>query len=93
MDIFKVFSLEAAHRLPHVPPGHKCARLHGHSFRVELHVSGEFLDFRGGGDDLGEIGVHGDDARRLGGEPDGEHNGKQYEAHARNRSRSSTLAE
>ncbi len=41
MDIFKVFSLEAAHRLPHVPPGHKCARLHGHSFRVELHVSGE----------------------------------------------------
>lgn len=41
MDIFKVFTLEAAHRLPHVPPGHKCARLHGHSFRVEIHVSGE----------------------------------------------------
>ncbi|GAE51001.1 6-pyruvoyl tetrahydrobiopterin synthase [Xanthomonas arboricola pv. pruni MAFF 301420] len=41
MDIFKVFTLEAAHRLPNVPPGHKCARLHGHSFRVELHVSGE----------------------------------------------------
>ena len=41
MDIFKVFTLEAAHRLPNVPEGHKCARLHGHSFRVELHVSGE----------------------------------------------------
>jgi 6-pyruvoyltetrahydropterin/6-carboxytetrahydropterin synthase len=41
MDIFKVFTLEAAHRLPHVPPGHKCSRLHGHSFRVEIHVSGE----------------------------------------------------
>lgn len=40
MDIFKVFSFEAAHRLPHVPAGHKCARLHGHSFRVEVHVSG-----------------------------------------------------
>lgn len=40
MDIFKVFTLEAAHRLPKVPPGHKCARLHGHSFRVEVHVSG-----------------------------------------------------
>ena len=40
MDIFKVFTLEAAHRLPNVPEGHKCARLHGHSFRVELHVSG-----------------------------------------------------
>ena len=41
MDIFKVFTLEAAHRLPHVPAGHKCARLHGHSFRIELHVEGE----------------------------------------------------
>ena len=41
MDIFKVFTIEAAHRLPNVPEGHKCARLHGHSFRIELHVSGE----------------------------------------------------
>ena len=41
MHIFKVFQLEAAHRLPHVPAGHKCARLHGHSFRIEIHVAGE----------------------------------------------------
>ena len=41
MDIFKVFQIEAAHRLPNVPAGHKCARLHGHSFRVEIHVTGE----------------------------------------------------
>lgn len=40
MDIFKTFSLECAHRLPNVPAGHKCARVHGHSFRVELHVTG-----------------------------------------------------
>ena len=40
MDIFKVFRIEAAHRLPNVPAGHKCARLHGHSFAVELSVSG-----------------------------------------------------
>jgi 6-pyruvoyltetrahydropterin/6-carboxytetrahydropterin synthase len=40
MEIFKTFTLESAHRLPHVPPGHKCARVHGHSFRVEIHVSG-----------------------------------------------------
>ena len=41
MQIFKIFQIEAAHRLPNVPVGHKCARLHGHSFRVEVHVSGE----------------------------------------------------
>ena len=41
MDIFKIFSLESAHWLPNVPEGHKCRRLHGHSFRVEIHVSGE----------------------------------------------------
>ena len=40
MDIFRVFQVEAAHRLPNVPEGHKCARLHGHSFRIEVHVTG-----------------------------------------------------
>lgn len=40
MEIFKVFTFEAAHRLPNVPEGHKCARLHGHSFQVEVRVSG-----------------------------------------------------
>jgi 6-pyruvoyltetrahydropterin/6-carboxytetrahydropterin synthase len=39
-EIFTEFSFEAAHRLPHVPDGHKCGRLHGHSFRVALHVAG-----------------------------------------------------
>jgi len=40
MEIFKEFVFEAAHRLPNVPAGHKCGRLHGHSFRAELHVEG-----------------------------------------------------
>ncbi len=40
MDVFRVFQIEAAHRLPNVPEGHKCARMHGHSFRIEVHVSG-----------------------------------------------------
>lgn len=40
MEIFKEFSFESAHRLPHVPEGHKCGRLHGHSFRAEIHVKG-----------------------------------------------------
>lgn len=41
MEIFKSFTIEAAHRLPNVPPGHKCARLHGHSFRIEIYVQGD----------------------------------------------------
>jgi len=40
MDIFKVFQIEAAHHLPNVPQDHKCRRLHGHSFIIEIHVSG-----------------------------------------------------
>ncbi len=39
--IFKDFQFEAAHRLPHVPVGHKCGRLHGHSFMVRLELTGE----------------------------------------------------
>jgi len=38
--IYKVIRFEAAHRLPNVPEGHKCARLHGHSYRIEIQVSG-----------------------------------------------------
>ena len=40
VELSKVFTFEAAHSLPHVPAGHKCARLHGHSFRVEITVRG-----------------------------------------------------
>lgn len=40
MEIFKQFTIEAAHRLPHVPEGHKCGRLHGHSFGIEIRVAG-----------------------------------------------------
>jgi 6-pyruvoyltetrahydropterin/6-carboxytetrahydropterin synthase len=40
MEIFKVFQVEAAHFLPNVPPDHKCRRMHGHSFRIEIHVAG-----------------------------------------------------
>ena len=35
------FRFEAAHKLPNVPEGHKCARLHGHSFRIEIAIAGE----------------------------------------------------
>ena len=40
MMIYKDFRIEAAHRRPHVPPGHKCSRLHGHSFLVRLCCGG-----------------------------------------------------
>ncbi len=55
MHIFKTFTFEAAHRLPNVPDGHKCARLHGHSFGVEIHVSGEVGAESGWVLDFGEI--------------------------------------
>ena len=40
MEIFKKFTIEAAHRLPNLPEQHKCRRLHGHSFGIEIHVAG-----------------------------------------------------
>ena len=55
MEIFKEFTFEAAHLLPNVPQGHQCARLHGHSFRVELHVSGPVAEPAGWVMDFAEI--------------------------------------
>jgi 6-pyruvoyltetrahydropterin/6-carboxytetrahydropterin synthase len=46
-EVVKDFRFEAAHSLPHVPEGHKCRRIHGHSFRGEVAVRGE-LDPRFG---------------------------------------------
>lgn len=40
MKITQAFTFEAAHHLPHVPPTHRCFRLHGHSYRVELVLDG-----------------------------------------------------
>ena len=40
MEIFKEFRIEAAHWLPNVPEGHKCRRMHWHSFHIEVHVAG-----------------------------------------------------
>jgi 6-pyruvoyltetrahydropterin/6-carboxytetrahydropterin synthase len=41
MELRKTYQFEAAHLLPHLPKTHKCRRLHGHSFQVEIVVSGE----------------------------------------------------
>lgn len=41
VELVKDFRFEAAHWLPNVPEGHKCLRMHGHSFRGEAAVRGE----------------------------------------------------
>lgn len=43
----KTFSFESAHWLPCFPEGHKCRRMHGHSFKVDVIVSGEVDPDRG----------------------------------------------
>ena len=40
LELVKDFRFEAAHFLPNVPEGHKCRRVHGHSFRGEVAVRG-----------------------------------------------------
>lgn len=55
MEIYKEFNFEAAHRLPNVPEGHKCARLHGHSFQVRLVVAGPVGERSGWVMDFGDI--------------------------------------
>lgn len=51
----KTFRFEAAHELPTFPPGHKCRRLHGHSFRFDVVVEGEVDPARGYLVDYGDI--------------------------------------
>jgi 6-pyruvoyltetrahydropterin/6-carboxytetrahydropterin synthase len=41
VELVKDFRFEAAHYLPNVPDGHKCRRMHGHSFRGEIAVRGQ----------------------------------------------------
>ena len=54
-EVFCEFTFEAAHRLPNVPDTHKCARLHGHSYSVEVRVGGELHPELGWVQDFGEI--------------------------------------
>ena len=56
MELRKTFQFEAAHSLPHLPHSHKCRRLHGHSFKVEVAVEGECDPKLGWVMDYAEIG-------------------------------------
>jgi 6-pyruvoyltetrahydropterin/6-carboxytetrahydropterin synthase len=54
-EIFCEVGFEAAHRLPNAPAGHKCGRLHGHSYRVAIHVEGPVDDHAGWVTDFADI--------------------------------------
>jgi 6-pyruvoyltetrahydropterin/6-carboxytetrahydropterin synthase len=56
MELVKDFRFEAAHYLPNVPEGHKCRRMHGHSFRGEVAVRGEVDPRLGWVVDFAELG-------------------------------------
>ena len=55
VELTKRYRFEAAHRLPRVPEGHKCRRLHGHSFEIEIEVAGSVDERLGWLVDFGEI--------------------------------------
>ncbi len=53
--LIKEFRFEAAHRLTRVAQEHRCGRLHGHSYRVELTLEGPLDEQVGWLIDFGEI--------------------------------------
>lgn len=55
LKLSKTFRFEAAHSLPTFPEGHKCRRLHGHSFRFDVVVEGEVDPAKGYLIDYGDI--------------------------------------
>jgi 6-pyruvoyltetrahydropterin/6-carboxytetrahydropterin synthase len=55
--ISKEFRFEAAHSLPHLPENHKCHRLHGHSYRIVVFVTGEVTEARGWVIDYADISL------------------------------------
>jgi len=54
-QISRTYRFEAAHWLPHVRPGHKCGKVHGHSYLVEICVNGGLTDPEGWVCDFAEI--------------------------------------
>jgi 6-pyruvoyltetrahydropterin/6-carboxytetrahydropterin synthase len=54
-ELARVFRFEAAHLLPNVPEGHKCRRLHGHSFRITVRIGGPVDERMGWVVDFGEV--------------------------------------
>ncbi len=55
VELTRSFTFEAAHLLPTFPANHKCRRLHGHSFHIEVRVAGEVDEARGYLVDFGAV--------------------------------------
>tara|TARA_Y100000739_G_scaffold63349_1_gene52392 strand:+ start:211 stop:573 length:363 start_codon:yes stop_codon:yes gene_type:complete len=55
MEIYKDITFEAAHLLPNLPAGHKCSRLHGHSFLVRITLNGPIDKETGWVEDFADI--------------------------------------
>jgi 6-pyruvoyltetrahydropterin/6-carboxytetrahydropterin synthase len=55
MEISRRFQVEAAHLLPNAPDGHRCRRLHGHSFSITVTISGPVEEPQGWVVDFGAI--------------------------------------
>jgi 6-pyruvoyltetrahydropterin/6-carboxytetrahydropterin synthase len=53
--IGKTFDFEAGHRLPGLPPEHKCSRQHGHSYEVEVIITAPILEGPGFVTDFGDL--------------------------------------
>ncbi len=54
-EVIKTFRFEAAHSLPSAPAGHKCRDIHGHGYRVDVHVTGPVDEQAGWVIDFGQI--------------------------------------
>src|SRR5512143_112367 len=54
----RTYRFEAAHFLPRVPPGHKCARMHGHSYQIDVAIEGEIGEETGWLMDFSDIDEH-----------------------------------
>jgi 6-pyruvoyltetrahydropterin/6-carboxytetrahydropterin synthase len=47
VDVVQGFRFESAHFLPNVPDTHRCKTMHGHSYRVDVHVTGAVDEYSG----------------------------------------------
>ncbi|KKM20935.1 hypothetical protein LCGC14_1640490 [marine sediment metagenome] len=57
IEISRTFRLQSAHRLPNVPEDHKCHRMHGHSWTINIYLTGETEPEMGWVADFADIGA------------------------------------